>query len=422
MIGTEFRLDKLRAGIFVIAIFLLGMPLEGVIPTPPGNSRETVRIDFVDKAGDEKLNTTIIWSTLYLTSFLLLLHRRTNARAAFLRQPFVFVVAVLVGISAIWSGEGTKALVTAIQLLGASAVALTACVRYATRPMELLAHAAWALGLNQLVNLASILFLPGDTIHPDGRWAGVTGSANYLGALAFCGAWATAAMLLRKSAKSRFPYLVLFIFSIVSLYGSGSVTSTVSAAIAITALLYYSPLGSGVRFSVGKRAIIILAVLLLSVIGTTYGISHVFELFGRRSDFSGRVDIWEGGISLFRERPLIGHGYGSDTESLGVTHWATSFHNGYLDIAVKLGSFGMLALGAVFFRFWHHLMILRQTAFAGSVRYTAAFAVGVFVYNLTEAAFLGARNPTWLILLVLIYTAALQSSRRVSLKSVGKYG
>jgi exopolysaccharide production protein ExoQ len=422
MIRTEFRLDKLRAAIFFIAIFLLGMPLGGVIPTPPGNSRETVRIEFLDKAGDEKFNTMIIWSILYSTAFLLLLGRKKEARTAFLRQPFAFLTVLLVAVSAIWSSDGPKALVAAIQLLGASAIALMASVRYAGRLDQLLRHGAWALGLNQIINLLMIWLLPGETSHPDGRWAGVTGSANYLGALAFCGAWAAAAMLLTESAESRLPYWAFLLGAVVSLYGAGSATSTACALLAITILLYQAPMTSRSRFPLGRRAILLLGATLLLVVGITYGVSNIFELLGKRNDFTGRVYIWEGGLSLLREHPFIGHGYGTDTESLGVTHWATSFHNGYLDIAVKLGFLGLVSLAGVFVCFWRQMRALKTRSFSCSVWYIPAITIAVLFYNLLEAAFLGARNPTWLIVLVLTYSVALQSSGRFRLNNSGNVG
>ncbi|GEM47594.1 hypothetical protein DC3_32290 [Deinococcus cellulosilyticus NBRC 106333 = KACC 11606] len=72
-------------------------------------------------------------------------------------------------------------------------------------------------------------------------------------------------------------------------------------------------------------------------------------------DFSGRGDIWRGGIQLFVDNPIYGYGGGSFREAI-IASYGESIapHNGFLATAVDLGVIGFIVIVSI----WLHILIL----------------------------------------------------------------
>jgi len=108
-------------------------------------------------------------------------------------------------------------------------------------------------------------------------------------------------------------------------------------------------------FAVSSFFIIFIAALVLAP-------DQVFQLLGRDQTLTGRLPLWRLVISAIAERPLLGHGYSGfwDANSIEVQYlwqragWvAPDSHNGYLDIVLQIGVFGIVLYG------WLWVRILR---------------------------------------------------------------
>jgi O-antigen ligase len=147
---------------------------------------------------------------------------------------------------------------------------------------------------------------------------------------------------------------------------------------------------------------------MLLAFALTVDVAALPELVGRESHLSGRTFIWASGLELALQRPLHGFGYSADTEALAVTHWVTSFHNGYLEFLVKLGVVGLALLLMMFALFWRQQANRRPV---GPEWVLTPIVGAILIYNLTESAFFSSRNPTWLIAALALYISALRSAR-----------
>jgi O-antigen ligase len=402
-------MNKIGSLLFLVAIALLGMPLEGTIPEPPGIFRESAHISLTDKISSQKHHTALVWSFIYLGAFSLLLLHPKQGKRAIVQQPFLLLLVGLAGFSAAWSPNHLAAMVDAAQMLGASMIVLVGATTYCRRVGDLVKHLSWTFGLNLIVNLLSVIFIAPETTHPDGRWAGVTGASNYLGSIAFCGAWASVSAMLSADTRLRWSHFVFLLISLATLFGSGSVTSLLCTFVVIVGLIYSAPTRS-LAFALTKRFLIYIGLFALIGILVFVDLMLLPEYVGRESHLSGRTALWIAAINLLEHNLWIGYGYGVDTESLGVTHWATSFHNGYLETAVRLGLCGIALLAAMFVKFWMQIRSLNATEARPDVWFVAPIIVGILIYNLAESAFLGARSPTWLLTGLLVYVIALRIS------------
>lgn len=397
-----------RAVLFIVALFILGMPLDGSIPTPAGSFRESKEITSSVEAIGNRAVTAIVWGGMYFLALLTIaISPKPSIKAIKSQLGFLWLLA-LVFISALWSPYPEQNIFDGFQLIGAFAVCLVAAQHYKNNIPLLFKHATLALGVNLFINLLTVFALPNMTMDPNGRWAGVTGSANYLGALSFCCIWASLAWLAQGGVNRKWLPLFILAVAVIDIIGSNSVTSILSSLVVLVFFIHmYCSRPSKWRL-VKSITFYFLAVASFLIIIFT-GVDYWFNLMGRETSATGRNIIWLGAIDLIQAKPLLGHGFSSNTESLGVLHWATTFHNGYLDIGVKLGLIGLILFIYTVVQFFRALSVRQQYLSTGKA--IGIFVVAYLFYNLAEATILAARNPTWLIFMTVIFTVGLQIDR-----------
>ena len=85
-------------------------------------------------------------------------------------------------------------------------------------------------------------------------------------------------------------------------------------------------------------------------------IEIVLEILGRDISLSGRTDIWQGVLEMWKEKPALGYGFFAAWRSDQLAYvlertfiWTPSAHNSYLQCLVDLGIVGLvLFLGYLF--------------------------------------------------------------------------
>jgi O-antigen ligase len=386
------------------SLFLLGLPLSGTIPTPVDMFRESEAALASIEIIDNKVSTAIVWGGIYFLAFLLLFRQPSQSIRCIKNIIPLMGLLILALVSAIWSTNADKAIFDGLQLFGVMFVCVHASQYYRNDICILLKHASLAFGINLLIQFSLIIVFPQQTIQYDGRWAGTTGSANYLGSIAFCSIWANLSWMFFTGIREKLLSTIFLVVAFVVLLNTGSVTSIISTFVSILFIAYLW----SIRPSKGRVAkISIFFVVIISMFaGSLFaGLGFFLELAGRGEGASGRDVIWLAAINLIQDSPVLGHGFGSDTESLGALHWATTFHNGYLEIGVKQGFVGLLFFLLVIFKVFKRLLAAKFNTEVRIILF--AFMASYLVYNLAESAVLVARNPMWIMLLVLVSTIGL---------------
>lgn len=399
---TPSRLDLFYV---FICFFALGLPVDGILPSLSGRSRE-----YVEVVISNNISTAIFWAGLYVIAAYKIAKNLDYFLVLTKNNILLFVVNMVVFLSFLWSPNVLSAAVGSFQIVGAYAVA--ACTVYIFRGnlAYFLNILSSALVLNIFVNIFFILLVPELTINYEGRWAGVVGNPNYLGSIIVCAIWAN--LSINHIGKNTqwvkiFASLIMLFFA----YKTGSATSIIVILSIFTFFIIVSSFW-GNKVNILTR---ILVFMIISSIGfIIFLLQDLFSfisIFGRSGDLTGRTLIWEGAIDLIISQPLHGYGIGADTYNTGLLHWATTFHNGFLQVGVISGVFVLaIFLKVIFSAIVSTVKIGPLNAYARTV---FIFIFSFILYNMSESTAFLARNPIWLVFLVLLLFGRAGSSDRL---------
>ncbi len=372
-----------------LSIALLGLPLDGNIPSPPSEIREIVEIEK-----ETPIQTIAIWMAIYAYAFYKTAINPTQIFSEIQFPRSLKLLTLLFLISAMWSPPNTGNISSILQILGSIFISLALTKNFNCNEENLFKLVQIGSATNLGINLIAILIFPGSTIGFDGRWAGAVANPNFLGALAFlCAMSSIATYALTKGHPFR-----LFIFLLISgtaLVGTGSITSiaAVLAGAAIAVFSATSRLKSNERLAVSLLA---LGIAIVSILAVYLNAETILKAVGRDSGATGRGIIWLSAIDLISQKPLFGYGMGADTLNTGALPWATHFHNSYLSVGVATGLSGILIL--LWFLIRQLLLAIKYKELQIS-KVHGAIITSIAIYCLAEAPLYLARNPVWILLL-----------------------
>lgn len=414
--GTA-RAAHLAAAPFLVAAFLQGMPLAIEIEaatTRTAADAYAANLEVVTKLGVERgLATAVVWAVLYGAAAAALVRARRAEKVVPKSARPVLLLVLLVGASAAWSNYPAKVAMAAAHNCGAVLIALAAAHAYRGDPRAAARHLGIALGLNVVVHVAAAVAVPAIGVDWDGRWRGLTTNANTLGFVAFCSSWANVAALVEPGVRRRsaIVHVVLLAAAAFALAKSGSVTSTLAAALGVCGVctlafarrLRNASERSAVTIIAGSSALAFTALVLLDF--DLWSWLSLTQRLGKSADLTGRADLWSQAIELIAARPLFGwsfddHATVTELTALPYLH----FHNGYLDLAVR-GGFVALCLVA-----WLLVTAYRGIGrtIAGRPEAATAFRpmlLALIVYNLAEVSLAATRNVSWSIILFTVFVA-----------------
>jgi O-antigen ligase len=262
----------------------------------------------------------------------------------------------------------------------------------------------------------------GRAFDPDGlpMNTGVTTGKNSLGLIVFLvslGAlWNLRARLIDKKAPHRTRHLIaqgtLLLFGIVLLQMAHSATSI--ACFVLGGGLMLATSLRAVRNRPGRVHALCMGVILAGVLVILFGgQSIVIGALGRKSNLSGRTDIWKASIAA-ADNPLIGTGFESfwntnvDKVALGLRgywqiHNLVSAHNGYIEVYLDLGWVGLCLIAFMIISGYRHAIKAFQRNPELGALILAYITTGVF-YSITEAGF-RMMTPAWIFLLLAVVSA-----------------
>lgn len=206
-----------------------------------------------------------------------------------------------------------------------------------------------------------VLFVPSmavgiDTRGPFGKgtWNGIFAGKNGLGwvagyALVIC------AFVPRTSIIVRLVMAALAVTCLIFSGSQGSV-AVVMATAAFVAVVWFLRRTS---LSVGARASVLMAIVMITIPVSLIGSSLALELLGRDASMTGRTDIWQAFFGRALNYWLIGAGPGSFTTGSSVTIDLTvalakfgsilTPHNMFIAVFGETGIFGLIAYVSVLF-------------------------------------------------------------------------
>jgi O-antigen ligase len=152
----------------------------------------------------------------------------------------------------------------------------------------------------------------------------------------------------------------------------------------------------------------VLSILICGGLVLLLGKGAFSEAMGRSSDFHGRTQVWE--FLLTRvPNSMVGAGfesfwYGSSLKSVWrVFPLANEAHNGYLEVYLNLGLFGIALIALILFLgYLKAVASVKQDPSLGSL--LVAFVLTATIYSITEAGF-RMLAPIWLALILSIVVA-----------------
>jgi exopolysaccharide production protein ExoQ len=257
---------------------------------------------------------------------------------------------------------------------------------------------------------------------PDGNPmnTGVTTNKNSLGLIVFLvslGAlWHVRELFLDRKAPNRTRRLVaqstLLAFGIVLLQMAHSATS-IACFILSGGLMLVTSLRA-IRNRPGRVHALCLGIILAGALTLLFGgESIVTSALGRKSNLSGRTDIWKASLAA-ADSPVFGTGFESfwnvnvEKVALGLPgyweiHNLVSAHNGYIEVYLDLGWVGLCLIGLILVSGYRRAAkaFKRDPQFGSLI--LAYVATGIF-YSITEVGF-RVLAPSWIFLLLAVVSA-----------------
>jgi exopolysaccharide production protein ExoQ len=243
---------------------------------------------------------------------------------------------------------------------------------------------------------------------------GVTTDKNILGAVTFVlllgNAWSLLELLRsrnvwRRQRKILIAKVAIVMLGIYLLSMANSVTSESCLALGVVILLA-THLRFIRRYPAALHALVLLLVLGVSSVlflGVGSGAIHAL---GRKTNLTGRPDIWAAVIPLARN-PIVGAGFESFWLSNEVHErlWQVlpglplnEAHDGYIEVYLELGWVGVALIACILIDGYRRSVAVfrRGSAWRGLF---IAYIVSAVVYNLTEAGF-RMMHPMWIYLML----------------------
>lgn len=398
---------------FYLFVLLQGMPLgRELTPMRSRYSQEAQQqlVDRVTTVGvTQSILPALVWSSIYLLAFLLLTRKSSRQLVAeVLRKQWPLIALVVFGfLSMFWSPNIAKVAASSFHAVGVTIVALAAAIRCASNPRSFLTVVAACLAANLLVHFVAVVAAPDIGVAIDGRWMGMATHSNTLGGTAMLGVWAATAAVIMSTGTRRKFLLIPLAISCVVLIGSGSMTSIMSALLSVFIALYIRLSRAWPRdLRLLANVAVVCAVVALAVAMMEFDalIASVTSDLGKTSDFTGRGVIWQEAWRLILEHPLAGWGFDDNARVIVETRFVhTSYHNGYLDLAVRGGAIALLLVAVGFVLFGKAYPRAELLWRMSCLSLVAAF----LLHNLMEVSLFAPRSAIWVAFLAVIFCTVL---------------
>jgi exopolysaccharide production protein ExoQ len=288
-----------------------------------------------------------------------------------------------------------------------------------------------AAALKRLFSRTAFILLPasvllikyfgdlGRAFDPWGQMAitGVTTNKNLLGVITFIlslgAVWRVLSLLRSKDLPNRRLHLLaqgtLLAFGVYLLVMAHSTTSAACFALG-AGLMLATGLPLIARRPARVHALVLLFMLTGSLVLLFGGTAGVVHAMGKRTDFTGRIPIWETVIPM-APNALVGAGFESFWLGPRLEKIWSAFpvfqpneaHNGYIEVYLNLGWMGVGLIALILVNgYWRAVAAFRRDPGIGGLM--LAYVVSAMIYSVTEAGF-RMLDPIWIFLILAVVGA-----------------
>jgi exopolysaccharide production protein ExoQ len=336
-------------------------------------------------------------------------------------KPLIFLT-LAAPLSAIWSDNPLHSLSEGILLIALTAFALLVASAFSEeRQIELLVLAA---GIVLTLSILLAIGMPGvGTEGGSGAWRGLFGAKNNcagtcLFLLLPAVHWKTHGVFERALRWVVILEAILLILMSQSRTGWG---------LAIAMMLLAGTLSLLRRMRSREAATVVATLagvgLVILYAGYQYG-PQILAFIGKDPTMSQRTIIWQTVSESLLKRPLLGYGFsafwgGTAGESINVilvTHWMQAqSQNGFLDVWLQLGAFGIALLVACFLQAGRYAFLNFRAQ--GATQLWIALVICSLLYNIGESTLLNSHSLSWFLFIV----ASVGLSRASTAKALAEH-
>jgi exopolysaccharide production protein ExoQ len=307
--------------------------------------------------GDQAQQTALL--VIYAVGAVLLLLQVPLRRLLFLGLPLLLLLAWCMA-SITWSVNPDGTLRRVAALLGTVIIGAYAGIRFDLREMiRLLTYVAAILLIGSLM---VGLLDPRAGLDPETRLRGVFHHKNSLGsfsAIALFTLFIRLIIRMDQDTPTRMMLGVLFVLCIFCLALSQS-AGPVPSLLVMSLVLWVIRAS---QMSDGRFRAVLPLVVPAAAMSTAVLIAVVpgAAVFGRDSDLSGRTDIWQFAAMMIGQQPWTGYGFGVfwlGANAPAAPFWKATYnfvpnaHNGFLELGLDVGLFGIALLAAALIGLW----------------------------------------------------------------------
>jgi exopolysaccharide production protein ExoQ len=356
-------------------------------------------------------STQAAWAVVYAITLTRLITRHRQAIAVLRAHKAIVALLLLFFFSALWSIDPGTTLHQAVTLVFSAAFALD--VSLTLSPGEQLKLVCFALGAIVLMSVALELLLPGFVPGTDElgstAWRGAFATKNEFGRVIVL---ATVA-LLSIAGRNRIARFAILGFGILL----GYFANTVGAAAYLVILWVVSAAFPLLRFKGRRQTLVTLCILTLVVavgMAAFQNRTNLTALVGRKSDLTGRSDLWIYALKSVEQRPLLGYGYGAfwNSKSQPATrireaiNWpdAPHSHNQYTEVLLSAGMAGLAVYLWLLASAIKNAYIYYLFGTGGSRMWPLLLLLFVCIFHFTETGALAGNAASWILLCLVTFS------------------
>jgi exopolysaccharide production protein ExoQ len=420
--------DAIESGFVVLALLFLSGALIPLLIQGSGASAD------VAQGGSASIQA--VWIGIYGTAFLFAVLRWNRfrwRRGVYLatKDKLLLSLVGLALISVLWSAVPEVTLRRSVALMLTTLFGIYLATRFELS--EQLRLLFWALSIAAVLSLGVALLLPSYGITPSsanawdaestaGGWRGIYFSKNTFGRLMALGG-VLSLLLVISTRKYRLLNWTVFGLSLGLLLLTRSATSLL---VFLVTVVFFLPLYRGLRWRYTLATPYLSVMILVGGFALVWYSSNadtVLAALGKDPTLTGRTSLWSSLLEMIKLRPWFGYGYEGFWQSYGekwsvsYTGWQASHaHNGFLELGLALGLFGLLLFALGFIAAFLRAVSLAQTTEAQQTLWPLLYLTFLMLSNVSYTTLLQ-QNSLWWVLYVATILSTLLPYAKASTKN-----
>ncbi|MFN6519448.1 MAG: O-antigen ligase family protein [Nostoc sp. CreGUA01] len=382
---------------------------------------------FTLKEGDRTL-FRLLYTITYVVAFLLLTLRWKKVLYVVSKNKLIWVLLGLCALSSFWSLDSDTTIRRVFGLTGTTLFGIYLGSRYTLK--EQLKLYAYMLGISAIACFLITFLMPQYALGVDehaSAWRGIYSHKNILGRR-FVLSGAIFFFLIMTTRQYRWVLWLGYIVSAILVFLSSSTTSLGNLLIVTGAFPVYHRI---LRFKYTNLIPTLTFIGTVSIAFYAWFVTYADQILGsvgKDTTLTGRSDLWPAVVEMIQKKPLLGYGYGAfwfGSDTSGATYiqetvgWTTpSAHNGFLDLWLALGLFGVLIfLVAFLINIFRAIYLIRLNKTSDNNVWLLIFLTFLLISNLTETILIEQNSIEWTLYVSAVICSQLSFPFKQSYKS-----